>query len=86
VPAARATELATIALLPPRLRSRFGLGLGPREARELRAFARLSRAATPLMPQSMLRMGPGYLRARRKAMADGDFADAVEVALVPIAR
>jgi hypothetical protein len=34
----------------------------------------------------MLRMGPGYLRARRKAMADGDFADAVEVALVPIAR
>jgi uncharacterized protein (DUF2236 family) len=86
VPAARASELATIALLPPRLRSRFGLGLGPREARELRAFARLSRAATPLMPQSMLRMGPGYLRARRTAMADGDFADAVEVALVPIAR
>ena len=28
----------------------------------------------------------GRLRARRKAMADGDFANAVEVALVPIAR
>ena len=86
MPAARASELATIALLPPRLRSRVGLHLGPREARELRAFARLSRAATPLMPGSMLRMGPGYLRARRNAMAEGDFADAVEVAVAPIAR
>jgi uncharacterized protein (DUF2236 family) len=81
LPAARASELATIALLPALLRSRFGLRLGRREARELRAFARLSRAATPLMPESMLRMGPGYLRARRKAIADGDFADAVEVAV-----
>ena len=80
LPAARASELAAIALLPPQLRARFGLHVGPREARELRAFARLSRAATPLMPDSMLRMGPGYLRARRKALADGDFAEAVEVA------
>lgn len=86
MPPARASELATIALLPPRLRSRVGLHLGPREARELRAFARLSRAATPLMPESMLCMGPGYLRARRKALAEGDFADAVAVALAPTAR
>jgi uncharacterized protein (DUF2236 family) len=79
-PSARASELATIALLPPRLRARVGLRLGRREARELRAFAALSRAATPLMPESLLRMGPGYLRARRQAMARGDFAAAAEVA------
>jgi len=79
-PSARAGELATIALLPARLRARFGLHLGRREARELRAFAALSRAATPLMPDSLLHMGPSYLRARRKAMARGDFAAALEVA------
>jgi hypothetical protein len=31
-------------------------------------------------------MGPGYLRARRKALAAGDFADAVDVAVAPIPR
>jgi uncharacterized protein (DUF2236 family) len=75
-PAARASELATIALLPPRLRTRVGLRLGRREARELRAFAALSRAATPLMPESLRRMGPTYLRVRRKAIERGDFAAA----------
>jgi uncharacterized protein (DUF2236 family) len=83
LPSARCSELATIALLPPRLRSRFGLRLGSREARELRAFAALSRAATPLMPPSMRRMGPGYLRARRKALAQGDFAAAAALAAGP---
>jgi hypothetical protein len=32
------------------------------------------------MPDSLLNMGPSYLRARRKAMARGDFAAALEVA------
>src|SRR4051794_20182245 len=77
LPAARASELATIALLPQRLRTRVGLRLGPREARELRAFAALSRAATPLMPASLRRMGPTYLRVRRKAIKRGDFGEAV---------
>jgi uncharacterized protein (DUF2236 family) len=82
-PSARCSELATIALLPPDLRARFGLRLGRREARELRAFAALSRAATPLLPESFLRMGPGYLRARRKALAQGDFAAAAALASEP---
>ena len=79
-PSARASELATIALLPPRMRARVGLSLGRREARELRAFAAVSRGATPLMPEGLRRMGPAYLRARRKAMAHGDFAAALEFA------
>jgi uncharacterized protein (DUF2236 family) len=79
-PSARATELATTALLPPRLRAQVGLALGRREARELRALQALSRGATPVMPESLLRMGPAYLRARRKAMARGEFAAALEVA------
>jgi uncharacterized protein (DUF2236 family) len=79
-PSARASELATIALLPPRMRGRAGLSLGRGEARELRAFAALSRGATPLMPESLQRMGPAYLRARRRAMAHGEFAAALEVA------
>jgi uncharacterized protein (DUF2236 family) len=73
-PAARTTELATAALLPARLRARFGLRLSARDVRELRAFAALSRRATPLMPRSLRRVGPGYLRMRRKAIERGDFA------------
>jgi uncharacterized protein (DUF2236 family) len=73
-PAARTTELATAALLPPRLRERVGLRISARDARELRLLAALSRRATPLMPKSMRRVGPGYLRVRRKAIERGDFA------------
>jgi uncharacterized protein (DUF2236 family) len=79
-PSARASELATIALLPPKLRAKLGLHLDRRGVLELRAFARASRAATPLMPEGLLRMGPGYLRARRRAMARGEFASAAAVA------
>jgi uncharacterized protein (DUF2236 family) len=81
IPSARASELATIALLPPKLRAKLDLHIGPREARELRAMSAMFRAATPLMPESMKRMGPAYLRARRKAMARGDFAEAAQVAV-----
>ena len=73
-PAARATELTTAALLPPRLRARVGLTIDARDARELRALAAVSRRATPLMPRGLRRIGPGYLRMRREAIERGDFA------------
>jgi hypothetical protein len=80
-PSARASELATIAAAAaPRCAPDGARRSAVARARELRAFAALSRGATPLMPEGLRRMGPAYLRARRGAMAHGDFAPALEVA------
>lgn len=61
---ARGQRLATIGLLPPILAKRLGLRLTRRERLELRAFAAAARSATPLMPEWLLHLGPGYLRWR----------------------
>jgi uncharacterized protein (DUF2236 family) len=73
-PAARAMSLATVGLLPPALRQRFGTRWTRRQERELRALATVARRATPLMPKSLRNTGPAYLRWRRKAIARGDVA------------
>jgi uncharacterized protein (DUF2236 family) len=59
-------KLATVGLLPPQLRERFGLSWTTAHALELRALSRGLRAATPLMPPSLRNTGPGYLRWRRR--------------------
>jgi uncharacterized protein (DUF2236 family) len=65
-PAGRAVKLATIGLLPPMLRDRFGLDWTARDERALRALGAASRAATPLVPKSFRIYGPTYLRWRSK--------------------
>jgi uncharacterized protein (DUF2236 family) len=69
-------SLATSGLLPPILRWRFGVPWTRARELELRVLASTLRAATPLMPPSLLNTGPGYLRWRSEALARGDVASA----------
>jgi uncharacterized protein (DUF2236 family) len=69
LPAARALELSTVALLPARLRERVGLRLGERDRVELALLGAVSRRATPVMPAALRRTGPGYLQWRHDAIA-----------------
>jgi uncharacterized protein (DUF2236 family) len=64
MPLAHLVMLATAGLLTPELRRRLGVPWGRREELELRVLSRTLRAATPLMPASMLCTGPEYLRWR----------------------
>ncbi|MQA09738.1 MAG: DUF2236 domain-containing protein [Pseudonocardiaceae bacterium] len=66
--------LSTVGLLPPALRERFGLRWTPGRERQLRAFAALSRAITPLLPKSLRIQGPMHLRVRHKAIGFDEFA------------
>jgi uncharacterized protein (DUF2236 family) len=68
-PAARVSALATIGMLPPVLRERFGLKWSRAQELELRALGAASRSATPMMPASLRRMGPAWLDRRRDAIA-----------------
>jgi uncharacterized protein (DUF2236 family) len=67
----RALKIATLGLLPPILRERFGVGWGEVQQTELRALGRASRALTPVMPARLRCVGPEYLRMRREAIAKG---------------
>jgi uncharacterized protein (DUF2236 family) len=75
LPAIRVARLGLVGLLPPILRKRLGLDWTRRDELELRAIGRLSRATTPLLPQSLRRTGPSYLRWRREAIERGDVAN-----------
>jgi uncharacterized protein (DUF2236 family) len=76
LPAVRLFNLATVGLLPPLLRERFGARWSRARQLELRALGRAARAATPLMPRSLRNTGPTYLRWRREAIARGEVASA----------
>jgi uncharacterized protein (DUF2236 family) len=67
-------ELATVGLLAPPLRERFGLSWAPAQELELRALGATLRAATPLMPSWLQNAGEGYLRYRAQAIASGEVA------------
>jgi uncharacterized protein (DUF2236 family) len=66
--------LATVGLLPPVLRRRFGMPWTRTSELELRAAGVALRAMTPLMPSWLRNTGPGYLRWRAEAIARGDVA------------
>jgi uncharacterized protein (DUF2236 family) len=76
VPGAHALRLVTAGMLQPPLRERLGLTWSRGQEMELRALARMLRAATPVMPRAARVTGPSYLRARRAAIARGDAASA----------
>jgi uncharacterized protein (DUF2236 family) len=73
-PQAKLVQLATIGLLPKRLRDRLGLPWGRAQQAELRFLGAASRSVTPLMPLTLQRLGPTHLRLRRKQIARGDVA------------
>jgi uncharacterized protein (DUF2236 family) len=68
MPAAHAMHIATVGLLPPVLRERFGLRWTRADEAQFRAMAAASRAATPLMPPQVRCFGPTYLRWRGPAL------------------
>jgi uncharacterized protein (DUF2236 family) len=80
IPLARVNRLATLGMLPPALRERFGIVWTRSQELELRALSAAARSATPLMPASMRNLGPGYLRWRREALARGPAAAALPAA------
>lgn len=64
LPSAHTIGLATVGMLSPALRERFGLRWTLPQELELRALCAASRAATPLMPGRLRVFGPAYLRWR----------------------
>jgi len=70
-PAAHVLLLATVGLLPPVLRARFGLAWTAGQDRELRALGAASRSLTLLIPPRLRVIGPDYLRLRRRQIARG---------------
>jgi len=60
--------LATLGLLPPALRRRFGVRWTRAMDLELRTLGATLRAASPLTPSWVRTAGPGYLRWRREAI------------------
>ena len=67
----RALTTATLGLLPPILRRRFGVSWSETQQAELRALGAASRALAPVLPARLRNVGPEYLRRRRAAIADG---------------
>jgi uncharacterized protein (DUF2236 family) len=76
LPLAHVLTLTGIGTLPPALRARLGIRWTRWQEREFRAIARLSRSLTPVLPKSLRINGPVYLRARRNAIANDEFAPA----------
>jgi uncharacterized protein (DUF2236 family) len=74
LPLARAGAVATVGLLPPLLRERFGLRWTRAQEFELKALAGTSRALTPVLPSAVRNFGLAYLDWRRDAMARGGIA------------
>jgi uncharacterized protein (DUF2236 family) len=74
VPAVRSTGLATVGLLPPVLRERFGVEWSRVRQRQFDLLAAASRASTPFLPSSVRNVGPRYLEWRRGALRRGDVA------------
>ena len=77
MPLGHVLELTTIGLLPPVLRSRFGVGWSWRRELELRALGATLRAGTPVAPAWVRNTGPDYLLWRKEALARGDVASGV---------
>ena len=74
----RALRIATLGLLPPLLRERFGVRWSEAQQAELRALGAASRALTPVLPARLRNVGPEYLRRRRAAIAGGPLGAAAE--------
>ena len=77
MPLGHVLELATVGLLPPALRMRFGVGWTWHKELQLRALSAALRAGTLVAPSSVRNSGPDYLRWRREALARGDVASGV---------
>jgi uncharacterized protein (DUF2236 family) len=71
IPPAEALRIATVGLLPPVLRERFGAEWGRVSQTEFRAMGAASRALGPILPSRLRNMGPSYLEWRADEIARG---------------
>ncbi len=76
LPLGHVLQLATIGLLAPALRRRFGLAWSAAQELQLRGFSAALRSTTPLLPAWLQNTGAGYLRHRAPAIARGEVASA----------
>jgi uncharacterized protein (DUF2236 family) len=76
VPASQSARLGMVGMLRPSAREKLGLKWTKKDQRMLDAMALASRAATPLLPESIRRSGPAYLERRGRAIERGPFARA----------
>jgi len=74
LPLGHVLALASVGLLSPTLRLRFGLRFSRAQEIELRALGTVLRSATPFMPSWLRNTGAGYLSWRAEAIARGDVA------------
>ncbi|MDX6650666.1 MAG: hypothetical protein QOJ97_2617 [Solirubrobacteraceae bacterium] len=74
LPLARMGAQATVGLLPPFLRRRFGLEWTRGRDLEFRSLCATARAAGRVMPAALRNTGPNYVRWRREALERGDVA------------
>jgi len=81
VPAARASAIATIGLMPAVLRQRLGLGWSRLQEGQLRALGAASRTARPVMPPALRSFGPSYLRWRGRSIGRGSDASGLAVSV-----
>jgi len=73
VPAVRVLQLSTVGLLPVAAQRKLDLRLTASQKRELAALGAVTRATTPVLPQSARMIGPGYLKWRGPQIAKGNF-------------
>src|SRR5205807_4696698 len=71
IPAGQALWLGGVGLMSQPVRDRLGIPWSRRDEAQFRAFARVSRSLTPVMPERLRVMGPAQLRFRRRAIARG---------------
>jgi uncharacterized protein (DUF2236 family) len=71
MPAGRLLYLGGVGLLPAVLRARCEIRWTRRDQRQFELIGAASRRLTPLMPKSLLIVGPAQLRFRRRAIARG---------------
>jgi uncharacterized protein (DUF2236 family) len=75
LPASRVLWLGGVGLLGPGLRRQLEVPWSRGDEAQFRTLGRLSRAVTPLMPESLRVMGPAQLRWRREAIAHGPLGE-----------
>jgi uncharacterized protein (DUF2236 family) len=78
IPPAEALRIATVGLLPPVLRERFGAEWGPVSQTEFRAMGAASRALGPILPSRLRNMGPSYLEWRADEISRGPLGPAAD--------
>ena len=84
--AERTSRIATVYLLPEKLRDKLGLSMTRGQLLEMRALGRVMRASGRVLPENVIVSGPNYLRWRRESIDRGAFGPVTKGARTPRAN